>query len=222
MSSYPPITFPATTSSVAGAHLGVTSHPRSSASDSRYAELLAALTLQIARERPHEAIALIDGLLRNGRERKPGQFSADLRALRAVAELEVDRLDALANRTRRAPGQHDNSIVTIIDFLNRIMPAIELVALNGSNPILSDQLASELLGAAHPGRGKSGGTVHHLSEREFQVLQLVSIGLSNQEVGIQLCISEGTVKKHLSNVLDKLDAGNRTQAVARARALGIL
>jgi len=222
MSSYPPLTIPRPSSSIAGANFGAKSRSRATATESRHAELLAALTLQIARGRPREAIGLIDGLIGNAKARKQVQFIADLRALRAVAQLETDRLDALAHEECGTSGQHENAVVTIIDFMKRIMPAIEYVAHSGSNPILSEQLSSELLGTLGPDRNKHREPVHHLSEREFQVLQLVSIGLSNQEVGYQLCISEGTVKKHLSNLLDKLDAGNRTQAVARARALGIL
>jgi len=61
-----------------------------------------------------------------------------------------------------------------------------------------------------------------LSEREFEVLQLIAKGLSNKEIGKQLFISESTVKTHVSNILGKLDAKRRTQAVEQARASGIL
>jgi DNA-binding NarL/FixJ family response regulator len=134
----------------------------------------------------------------------------------------MDHLDARSNQGTGVPDQQENIVVTFVDIMNRIMPAIEFVALNGSNPVLAAQLAKDLPRAKLPERPQYRTTVHCLSEREFQVLHLVSIGLSNQDVGYQLCISEGTVKKHLSSLLDKLDAGNRTHAVARARTLGIL
>lgn len=54
------------------------------------------------------------------------------------------------------------------------------------------------------------------------MLELVAIGQSNQKIARTLSISEGTVKKHLSNVLAKLDAENRTEAVALARRRGML
>jgi len=61
-----------------------------------------------------------------------------------------------------------------------------------------------------------------LSEREYEVLQLIAKGLSNKEIAAQLFISESTVKTHVSNILSKLDAKRRTQAVEQARASGIL
>ena len=61
-----------------------------------------------------------------------------------------------------------------------------------------------------------------LSEREMEVLQLVAAGASNKEIADQLFIAVTTVKKHISNMLVKLDTPNRTQAAARARELGLL
>ncbi len=64
--------------------------------------------------------------------------------------------------------------------------------------------------------------VEPLSERELEVLQLLTEGLTNQEIGSRLFLSLNTVKVHTRNIYGKLDAHNRTQAVAQARALGIL
>lgn len=61
-----------------------------------------------------------------------------------------------------------------------------------------------------------------LSGRELEILGLVATGLSNRQVAEQLVISEGTVKNHLTNILAKLGARDRMQAVFRARELGIL
>ena len=61
-----------------------------------------------------------------------------------------------------------------------------------------------------------------LSEREIEVLQLIAEGLTNPEIAARLYLSLNTVKVHTRNIYGKLDAHNRTQAVARARALGIL
>jgi LuxR family maltose regulon positive regulatory protein len=66
------------------------------------------------------------------------------------------------------------------------------------------------------------GQLEALSLRELEVLRLVSIGQSNRGIAADLYISEPTVKKHLSNILGKLDVLNRTQAVNLARELGIL
>ncbi len=65
-------------------------------------------------------------------------------------------------------------------------------------------------------------SVEPLSERELEVLQLIAEGLTNPEIAARLFLSLNTVKVHTRNIYGKLDAHNRTQAVARARALGIL
>jgi LuxR family maltose regulon positive regulatory protein len=61
-----------------------------------------------------------------------------------------------------------------------------------------------------------------LSEREFEVLSLIADGLSNREIAEKLVISIPTVKKHIENIHDKLNVHSRTQALARARELGLL
>ncbi|MFC1975770.1 LuxR C-terminal-related transcriptional regulator [Chloroflexota bacterium] len=64
--------------------------------------------------------------------------------------------------------------------------------------------------------------VEPLSERELEVLQLIAKGLSNQEIATKLFLSLHTVKTHTRNIYSKLNAHNRTEAVARARSVGIL
>jgi LuxR family transcriptional regulator, maltose regulon positive regulatory protein len=64
--------------------------------------------------------------------------------------------------------------------------------------------------------------VEHLSQRELEVLHLIALGRTNQEIARQLFISPGTVKAHTASIYRKLDVANRTEAVARARQLGLL
>jgi DNA-binding NarL/FixJ family response regulator len=61
-----------------------------------------------------------------------------------------------------------------------------------------------------------------LSEREKQILKMVARGASNKEIAEELVIAEGTVKNHLSNIFDKLDARDRMQAVLISKELGII
>ncbi|SEF37863.1 DNA-binding response regulator, NarL/FixJ family, contains REC and HTH domains [Amycolatopsis pretoriensis] len=61
-----------------------------------------------------------------------------------------------------------------------------------------------------------------LSEREQDVLRLLADGRSNREIAAKLFLAEGTVKNHVTNVLGKLGARDRTQAALRARDLGLL
>ncbi len=61
-----------------------------------------------------------------------------------------------------------------------------------------------------------------ISEREYEVLQKISEGLSNKEIADQLFVSESTVKTHVSSLLVKLNAKRRTQAIQIAKSLQIL
>jgi LuxR family maltose regulon positive regulatory protein len=81
--------------------------------------------------------------------------------------------------------------------------------------------------AVERGDATSPGTlaqplVEPLSERELDVLRLISQGSSNRQIAETLIVTVHTVKKHASNIYGKLGVRNRTQAVARARELGIL
>ena len=64
--------------------------------------------------------------------------------------------------------------------------------------------------------------IEPLSERELEVLQLVAVGKSNQQIANALFITRGTVKKHLNNIFGKLNVQSRTQCVARGRELNLL
>jgi len=61
-----------------------------------------------------------------------------------------------------------------------------------------------------------------LSDRELDVIRLLADGRSNREIAAALFLAEGTVKNHVTNVLAKLGARDRTQAALRARELGLL
>jgi two-component system, NarL family, response regulator LiaR len=61
-----------------------------------------------------------------------------------------------------------------------------------------------------------------ISKREYEVLELIARGLSNQEIADKLFLSGNTVKTHLSNLFLKLEVKRRTQAIQRAKELGLL
>jgi LuxR family maltose regulon positive regulatory protein len=75
------------------------------------------------------------------------------------------------------------------------------------------------------GRGNATavpGIVEPLTSREQEVLGMLAAGRPNQAIASQLVVTPDTVKKHVTHILGKLGAGNRTEAVARARQLGLL
>jgi DNA-binding NarL/FixJ family response regulator len=61
-----------------------------------------------------------------------------------------------------------------------------------------------------------------VSDREYEVLTLLAQGRSNKEIARQLDVSPNTVKTHVANLYEKLEARRRTEAILRARELGIL
>ncbi len=87
------------------------------------------------------------------------------------------------------------------DYVNRLQAAFARPALAGALP---------------------WPPVEPLSEREQEVLRLIAQGLSNPEIGERLCVAVSTVKGHNQRLFAKLQAQNRTEAVARARELGLL
>jgi two-component system NarL family response regulator len=76
-------------------------------------------------------------------------------------------------------------------------------------PPLAAKLAERVSGAA-------------LSQREMEVLQRMAAGKSNKEIGVELFISDGTVKTHVSSIFTKLDVVSRTEAIATATRRGLI
>ncbi|MFE7121362.1 helix-turn-helix transcriptional regulator, partial [Streptomyces sp. NPDC057654] len=68
----------------------------------------------------------------------------------------------------------------------------------------------------YAGEAAEAGPAARLSPREREVLDLVAVALSNRQIGARLGITEGTIKRHLRNIFDKLDAVSRLDAVNKA------
>ncbi len=75
---------------------------------------------------------------------------------------------------------------------------------------------------AEPPAPMSAVMIEPLSDRELEVLRLIAVGLSNEEIAQRLVLSLPTIKWHTSNIYGKLSVKNRTEAVAKARVLGLL
>jgi DNA-binding NarL/FixJ family response regulator len=85
--------------------------------------------------------------------------------------------------------------------------------------VLDEELAAALL---RPRAPSVSALVEPLTSRELEVLQLLSEGLSNKEIGVRLGISESTAKFHVNAIAGKLGANGRTDSVVRAARLGLL
>jgi len=64
--------------------------------------------------------------------------------------------------------------------------------------------------------------IEPLSEREIEILRLIAQGASNREIASTLFLAEGIVKNHVTNILGKLEARDRTQAALKARDSGLI
>lgn len=114
-------------------------------------------------------------------------------------------------------------------FLNFGKPARDLLAAYiRSDSAKQLQFAHKILNAftgADQGSAsgtQTGGMLEPLTDRELEVLQLMAEGKTNQEIAGHLIVARGTIKAHAASIYRKLDAANRTEAVARGRQLGIL
>jgi len=87
---------------------------------------------------------------------------------------------------------------------------------------VSQSLAEQLPAVAVRPAADACPAAEQLSSRELAVLRLIAQGCSNQEISDQLFISLHTVKTHASHINSKLGVERRTQAVARAKELGVL
>jgi DNA-binding NarL/FixJ family response regulator len=109
-----------------------------------------------------------------------------------------------------------------LGYLLKDTPADNLIAtirhVHAGEIFIQPQIASRALRElAHP----ETNPLTPLSERERDVLVLLAQGNSNREIAERLVITEGTVKTHVSNILAKLQAENRTQAANIARRYGL-
>ncbi len=185
----------------------------------------------IAQERLDEAAGLLTQLLEVTRAQ--GQ---------TAREIEILLLQTL---TFQAAGKTDRALSALEDALTLAEPAGFMRTFVDEGPPLAHLLqkataqgiapnyASRLLSALPTEQGgikENIAAIHiphstlmePLSEREREVLQLIAEGLTNREIADRLYLSPNTVKVHSRNIYGKLDVHNRTQAIARARALGIL
>ncbi len=167
--------------------------------DAGHERTLSALTLDLLNGQPADVLAATDRLIGAMRESERRSDVRDLLILRRLAELDL---------SSGTPGVLAPATETALHFALRIVPLLDRAVPIGSMPPRP---------VDHPIPPSPV-----LTPREIEIVELTARGLSNQEIAWQLWISEGTVKKHQSNLFRKLGVRNRTGAVARARDFGIL
>jgi DNA-binding NarL/FixJ family response regulator len=110
-----------------------------------------------------------------------------------------------------------------VGFMLKDAPADDLLQtirrVHAGEVFIQPEIASRLLREMIT---PTGSVIEPLSDREREVLVLVAQGYSNREISEQLVLAEGTVKNHVSNILGKLQAENRTHAADIARRHGLV
>ena len=189
----------------------------------------------LAQDRPSEALALLDRL-----------HAAALSEDRIGSVIEAGALRALA---LAASGREADAVSTLAEVLTLSCPQGYVRVFTDEGAAMAGLLGrlvaaqrteqsaarvplgclSKLLQAfdvQHSGAEVPviavPGMVEQLTTRELEVLGLLATGRSNQAIAAELVVAIDTVKKHVTHVLEKLGATNRTEAVARARELDLI
>jgi LuxR family transcriptional regulator, maltose regulon positive regulatory protein len=152
--------------------------------------------------------------------------------------IEILALQALALRQHdpeRALGSLEHALVLaepagyVRTFLDEGRPMAELLrqltGRSGPAQAYAVRLLAALAGGPGSGPAAAGGPealLEPLTDRELEVMRLLTAGLSNQEMAGRLMVSVGTVKTHVHNIYGKLGAAGRVRAIARARELRLI
>ena len=194
----------------------------------RELEDMALVRLVLAQHKNAEALIRLVPLLEAATQQERWGHVIELLLLQTLAYLgrqeEQAALSALSQAVRLA--EPEGYIRSFVD--EGVPMAVLLSRLRDQQRKQGSTLyLDSVLAAFAPQTGADQSAAQHalldpLSGREQEVLHLLAGGASNQEIAERLVITLDTVKRHVSNVLSKLGVSNRTQAVSRARSLGML
>ena len=191
----------------------------------------------LAQDRPGQALALLDRLHAAARVQDRAGSLIEIGTLRALALAATDEqaaaVTALAGALLLACAQDYVRVFAdegpaMAALLGRLIAAQRAGQAAAGVPLgyLARLQRAFAAAPAAPGPGRdtaaAAGIVDPLTSRELEVLAMLAAGRSNQAIAGELVVSLDTVKKHVGHVLGKLGAANRTQAVALARAHGLL
>jgi DNA-binding CsgD family transcriptional regulator len=134
------------------------------------------------------------------------KYSAAYGVLLALGALALQWLD-YQRMTRAYSGEIHLAVVAVAFLALGICVGMRLFGAPAVAPSVGNPKARAALG---------------ISRRELEILREVAAGHSNKEIAARLHVSPSTVKTHVANLLDKLDARRRTEATRKARELGLV
>jgi len=187
-------------------------------------ELIVLARLLIAQERHDETLSLLEYLLPTVERHDRLGMAIEIHLLRALAFQAQGNLERAVASLERALSLAEAAghVRIFVEEGEAAARLLYLAAERGIAPEYAGRLLAAFPELEPAAREPQAEMVEPLSERELDVLRLIAEGLPNQEIAQSLVVSLSTVKWHAGNIYGKLGVGNRTQAVAKARSLGIL
>ncbi len=184
------------------------------------AEYLTLARLWIAQGKLESAETLLLRLRRGAASSRRCGSLIGILVLQAIAFAAQERIaEALsAFEQALALAEPEGFVRVFLDEGTPVTALLRQAVAHGSHA----RYALRLLNAAGEPTTAPQSLIEPLSERELQVVRRVAAGYSNQEIARDLVLAVSTVKKHVNNIYGKLEVRNRTQAVAKARELGLL
>ena len=175
----------------------------------------------IAQNKPEEAERLLQRLIKNAIAGNRIATAIQMHLVMVLALSAQGRLDAAMNELKKTislaqPGRFINVFVFEGQPVETLLDKI----LSGEKIPYAKKISMAF--KSSKSLKKEGVLIEPLSEREIDVLLLLSAGLSNKEIADRLYISLNTVRTHTKNINSKLNVHSRTKAVARAKELGII
>ncbi len=188
--------------------------------------------LLIAQDRPEDADRFLRRLIKNAQEGQRVTSVLEMRLVRVKALYAQAKFEETIQELKRALALGEKGgFIHVFTMEGKTTAALLAKILEDQKRAKPDQAASfstkyinKILVAFEGGKPaqKTAGIDESLSEREIEVLKLIASGLTNQDIAEKLFISLNTVRTHTKNINSKLDVHSRTQAVARAKKLGLI
>jgi LuxR family transcriptional regulator, maltose regulon positive regulatory protein len=202
----------------------------------REREWLVLARVLLAQAEPGSALGLLDRLLDVAQGQGRTGSVIEIRALRALAlAADGERAAAVTELAAALALGARQGYVRVFADEGPPMAALldDVAAAQREGHVAARQVPLGYLAAvlracgpapdAKPAAGAAvPGLIEPLTAREMQVLERLAAGSPNQRIADDLVVTVDTVKKHVTHVLGKLAAGNRTEAVARAREIGLI